>query len=133
MHFFHRPGQDTDNVAMCIFYLALRDKAHYWILRLPARSITQWGQLEKLFINKFFTPARTAKFRNDILHFKTKANEKFYQSWERFKELQCSCPHHGFELNNLVKIFQDSLTPDLRMIVSQMTSFNILEKTLIEL
>lgn len=132
-HFFTEQGQDPNTVYMCMFYLAMRDKAKNWILHLPAHSITNWNQLQKLFIDRFFTPARTAKFHHEILHYKTRPNEKFYHSFERFKELLCDYPHHGFEINHQVKKFQDSLTPKLRMMVSQMSDYNIWKNTPVEL
>ncbi|XP_058181219.1 uncharacterized protein LOC131299654 [Rhododendron vialii] len=36
--------------------------------------------------------------------------EKFYESWERFKDNLLKCLHHGFETWRLVQIFYDGLT-----------------------
>ena len=59
-----------------------------------------------------------AKFRNEITTFKQSGNETIYSAWERFKELQRQCPHHGFSKWMIPQIFYNGLTNENRNIVN---------------
>ncbi|KAJ8556524.1 hypothetical protein K7X08_032276 [Anisodus acutangulus] len=40
---------------------------------------------------------RAAKLRGEVNNFYQLEGESLYDAWERFKELQKKCPHHGLE------------------------------------
>ena len=54
--------------------------------------------------------AKTNALRSEIAYFFQDEQEKFYESWERFKDLILKCPHHGFETWRLVQHFYNGLT-----------------------
>ena len=54
--------------------------------------------------------AKTNALRREIADFYQDEQEKFYESWELFKDLILKCPHHGFETWRLVQYFYNHLT-----------------------
>ena len=53
---------------------------------------------------------KTNALRREIAYFYQDEQEKFYDNWERFKDLILKCPHHGFETWRLVQYFYNGLT-----------------------
>lgn len=43
---------------------------------------------------KYFPPAKSIKFRNEITSFARNENESLFDAWKRFKELLRKCCHH---------------------------------------
>ena len=80
-----------------LFQFSLEDQASQWLERLPAGSITSWGDLTTRFLAQFFPPGRTAKLRNDILMFQQRQGEPHYEAWTRYKDLLQEVPHHGMD------------------------------------
>ena len=85
---------------------------------MPNESITTWDQLKQAFLHKYFPPHKTTKFRNEITTFKQNGSETIYSAWERFKELQRQCPHHGLPEWMIPQIFYNGLTDENRNIVN---------------
>jgi len=48
----------NDAIRLRLFPFSLRDKARAWLHSLPPGSITTWDELTKVFLTKFFPPAR---------------------------------------------------------------------------
>ena len=44
---------------------------------------------------KYFPPGKIVKLRNDITNFIQLTDESLYEAWERYRDLQRKCPHHG--------------------------------------
>ena len=99
-----------DSVRLRLFPFSLKDKAKAWLNSLSPRSITSWELLVTKFLSKFFPMAKTNALRREIADFYQDEQEKFYESWERFKDLILKCPHHGFETWRLVQYFYNGLT-----------------------
>nr|GEU93889.1 reverse transcriptase domain-containing protein [Tanacetum cinerariifolium] len=73
-----------------------------WLENEPSRSIHTWKDLVFKFINEFFLPSRTTNHRNEISNLQQRFDESFHEAWDRYKDLLCACPHHGFtELHQL--------------------------------
>ena len=87
----------NDSVFLRLFPFFLKDKAKAWLDSLSPRSIISWELLVTKFLSKFFLMAKTNALRGEIADFYQDEQEKFYESWERFKDLILKCPHHGFE------------------------------------
>nr|GEU36417.1 reverse transcriptase domain-containing protein [Tanacetum cinerariifolium] len=89
----------------------------HWLEKEPPRSILTWKDLVSKFINEFFPPSRMTNLQNEISNFQQRFNESFHKAWNRYKDILCAYPHHGFtELhqlytfyNALNKAHQDSL------------------------
>ena len=64
--------------------------------------------------------AKTNTLRREIADFYQDEQEKFYESWERFKDLILKCPHHGFGTWRLVQYFYNGLTQTNRNMIESM-------------
>ena len=64
--------------------------------------------------------AKTNALRREIADFYQDEQEKFYESWERFKDLILKCPHHGFETWRLIQYFYNGLTQINRNMIESM-------------
>ncbi|GJV93995.1 reverse transcriptase domain-containing protein [Tanacetum coccineum] len=55
----------------------------------------------------------TTNLKNDIMNFQQKFDETFSEAWDRFKDLLCKCPHHGFsELHQIDTLYNALTQPD---------------------
>ena len=70
--------------------------------------------------------SKTNTLRRKISDFYQEEDEKFYESWERFKDLILKCPHHGFETWRLVQYFYNGLTQSHRNMIESMNSGSFL-------
>jgi len=86
----------------------LNNKAKSWLLNSNANSFTAWDGLSKAFLCKYFPLRKNAKLWNDITSSQIE-DESLYEAWERFKELQWECPHHGIPDWLLVQAFYSGL------------------------
>ena len=111
---------NEDVVRLKLFPFSLKDKAKMWLNTLAPRSIGTWREMQTTFLKKYFPANRTANLQRQMMNFSCKPNENFAQAWERFKDLLNACPHHAFEQLRVVSFFYDTLTPNLKMIVSTM-------------
>ena len=89
-----------DSVCLCLFLFSLKDKAKAWLNSLSPRS--------------------TNALSREIANFYQDEQEKFYESWERFKDLILKCPYHGFETWRLVQYFYNGLTQTNRNMIESM-------------
>ncbi|KAK5844638.1 hypothetical protein PVK06_000778 [Gossypium arboreum] len=88
-------GVSDDAIRLRLFPFSLRNKAKQWLNSLPRGSITTWEQMIEKFLLKYFSPAKTAKLRNDISSFVQMDLETLYDAGERYNDLLRRCPHHG--------------------------------------
>lgn len=102
---FHGVSNDAIRLRLFPFYLAGRARA-LWN-SLEKNSIDSWNKLAEVFLTKYFPPSKTAQIRNDITSLSQKECESLYEAWERFKELQRICPHHGLEKRFIVQTFSN--------------------------
>ena len=63
---------------MKLFLFSLKDKTKTWLNSLRLYSIKNWGDLQSMFLQKFFSTHRTSALRNEILNFKAMEDEKFF-------------------------------------------------------
>ena len=85
--------------------------------------------MKQAFLHKYFPPHKTAKFRNEITTFKQNGSETIYSAWERFKELQRQCPHHGLPDWMIPQIFYNGLMDENRNIVNAASGGKWVDKT----
>ena len=88
-------GASADAIRLRLFPFSLRDRASDWLQNREPNSFTTWEMLSKAFLSKYFPPGKTAKLRTEITSFFQRDGESVYEAWERFKDLQRQCPHHG--------------------------------------
>nr|GEW42382.1 transposase, mutator type [Tanacetum cinerariifolium] len=103
--------------------------ARRWIEKELPRLITNWDDLISKFINEFFPPSRTTNLRNEILNFQQKFDESFHEAWERYKDLLCACPHHGFTELHQLDTFYNALNPADQDSLNATAGGNLFEKS----
>ena len=95
---------------------------------MPHDSITTWDDCKKAFLSKFFSNARTARFRNEISGFSQKTGESLCEAWERFKGYTNQCPHHGFTKASLLSTLYRGVLPRIRMLLDTASNGNFQNK-----
>jgi hypothetical protein len=60
------------------------------------------------------------EYKKEISSFMQEENEKFSESWERFKDLLIKCPPHGYEKWRLVQFFYQGLAQPNRSMIELM-------------
>nr|GEY24751.1 hypothetical protein [Tanacetum cinerariifolium] len=93
------------------FPFSIDGPARIWLEKEPPRFIETWDDLVSKFINKFFLTSKTTNLRNEISNFQQRFDEPFHETWDRFKDLLCACPHHGFMKLHRLYTFYNSLNP----------------------
>ncbi|XP_070026274.1 uncharacterized protein [Nicotiana sylvestris] len=62
-------GVPPKAIKLRLFPFSLKGDTKTWLRSLPQGSITTWDQMTQKFLNKYFSPAKTAKLRQDISNF----------------------------------------------------------------
>ena len=110
-------GVEQNQIRFMLFPFSLRDKARLWWNSLKFKGECTWNKLALAFYKKYYPPERTIFLRGQIYTFEQKPFESLYEAWERYKELQRLCPHHGLEKWLLVQTFYNGLGGDSRGIL----------------
>ncbi|KAG8486633.1 hypothetical protein CXB51_020062 [Gossypium anomalum] len=122
-------GISNDAICLRLFPFSLRNKAKQWLNLLPRGSITTWEQMIEKFLLKYFSPAKTAKLRNDISSFVQMDLETLYDAWERYKDSLRRCPHYGLPLWLLVQTFYNGVNPSIRQLIDAAAGGTLNNKT----
>nr|GEV21754.1 reverse transcriptase domain-containing protein [Tanacetum cinerariifolium] len=80
------------------------------------------------FINEFFPSSRTTNLRNEISNFQQRFDESFHEAWDRYKDLLCACPHHGFTELHQLDTFYNALNPADQDSLNYVADGNLLER-----
>ncbi|KAJ9561139.1 hypothetical protein OSB04_006299 [Centaurea solstitialis] len=111
------------------FSFSLKDGAKEWLEGHEPNFFTTWDALANAFITRYFPPGKTANLTKAITNFVQGPMEELYEAWERFKNLQRNCPHHGIEDWRLVQLFYNGLRPETRFAIDTSASGSIMTKT----
>ena len=114
-------GVSVDAIQLRHFPFSLRDRASDWLQNEEPNSFTTWETLSKVFLMKYFSPGKTAKLRNDITSFAQQDGESLYEAWERFKDLQRQCLHHGVPGWLLVQTFYNGSEQSVKILADAAT------------
>ena len=95
---------------------------------LRPRSIGSWDEMTQVFFQKYFPAHKINNLKKQIQNFTQKDSENLYQVWERFKTLLSSCPHHGFEIWQVVSYFYDDILSRDRQFIESMCNVAFLQK-----
>nr|GEW85458.1 reverse transcriptase domain-containing protein [Tanacetum cinerariifolium] len=71
----------------------------------------------------------TTNLKNDITNFQQKFDETFNKAWDRFKDLLCKCPHHGFSELHQIDTFYNALTQSDQDSLNAVADGNLLNHT----
>ncbi|XP_048496246.1 uncharacterized protein LOC109134561 [Beta vulgaris subsp. vulgaris] len=97
-----------------LFHFSLDGRALAWLESLPANSVTTWAEVTKAFLRRFILEEKTVELKRQIATFSNLNGETLSEAWERFKDLRRACPHHGYDLDTLLRSFYDGLNPITR-------------------
>ncbi|KAJ9145933.1 hypothetical protein P3X46_028260 [Hevea brasiliensis] len=122
-------GVSDDAIRLRLFPFSLKDRAREWLHSLPPGSITTWDELSQAFLAQYFPPSKTAKLRNELTSFKPRDDESLYEAWERYKDLQRRCPHHGIPKWMLVQHFYNGVSPAIRSTIDASSGGDLMEKS----
>ncbi|GJV54498.1 reverse transcriptase domain-containing protein [Tanacetum coccineum] len=122
--------KDVPNPAikLMLFPFSLAGAARRWLEKEPPRSILTWEDLVSKFINEFFPPSRTTNLRNEISNFQQRFDESFHEVWDRYKDLLCACPHHGFTELHQLDTFYNALNPANQDSLNSAAGANLFER-----
>nr|GEU66002.1 reverse transcriptase domain-containing protein [Tanacetum cinerariifolium] len=115
-------------IKLLLFPFLLEGEARIWLDKEPSRLILTWEDLVSKFINQFFPLSKTTYLRNEIINFLQKTNKTFNEAWERFKDLLCQCPHHGFSELHQLDTFYNALNPNDQDALDSAAGGNFLDK-----
>ncbi|KAH0652721.1 hypothetical protein KY289_030399 [Solanum tuberosum] len=132
MNIFHYNGASDDAIYLRAFPFSLKDDAKIWLRSLPVGSIRTWNEMTTKFLDKYFSPAKTARMRKEISNFSQLESETVFEAWEIFKELLRKCPHNGIEPWLQLTNFWEGLSPASRRILNNAVGGPIMKKTVEE-
>ena len=125
-------GASEDAIRLRLFPFSLKDKAKVWLNSKAPNSFATWAALSQAFLSKYFPPGKTAKLGNDIISFVQRNDESLYEAWERYKELQRKCPHHGLPDWLIVQTFYNGLTYAVRITIDAAVGGALMSKSIEE-
>ncbi|XP_013632947.1 PREDICTED: uncharacterized protein LOC106338536 [Brassica oleracea var. oleracea] len=64
-----------------------------------------------------------------ISNFKQKSDEPFHEAWERYKEYQRECPHHGFDDDYILEVFYDGVSYEFRNTLDSSSNGDFMTQT----
>ena len=124
-----KPNNMTEEqVKLRVFPFTVKDAAKQWLFDLPSGSITEWGQLSKAFLKKFFPVSRASELRRKISNATQGETETLHSYWERFKKLCSSCPQHKHSPQALINYFYEGLTQADKRMLDSASNGALLEK-----
>ncbi|XP_021760306.1 uncharacterized protein LOC110725146 [Chenopodium quinoa] len=105
------------------------EKYCYIIKEVKHNSLRTWDEVTKEFLSHFYPQKKTAEARTLIQSFKQKPSESLYEAWERYKEYQQECPHHGIPTYQIIQIFYGGLSPQGKSCLGAGAGGPIINKT----
>ena len=81
-------GVSNDALRLWLLPFTLKDKARSWLKSQPPSSFTNWDDLARAFLTKYFPPSKTVKVVKELTSFQKFKNESLSQAWERFTKFQ---------------------------------------------
>ena len=116
-------------ICLVLFPFSLKEKAKIWFHSLTHNSISNWEDMQSVFLNKFFPPGHTNALMWAIQNFSEKSGESFATVWERYKELLHAIPHHGLDIDQIVTYFHQRLSLYSKQYIQMMSGGQFYEKS----
>ncbi|RDY14441.1 hypothetical protein CR513_00485, partial [Mucuna pruriens] len=82
-----------DYIKMKAFPLSLNGAMKDWLYLQPVMCTT-WGDVKRMFLEKFFPASKIAAILKEIYGIRQHSGETLHEYWERFNKLCTTCPHH---------------------------------------
>ncbi|CAM8978298.1 unnamed protein product [Rhodiola kirilowii] len=91
------------------FPFSLESQAKSWLMSLPAGSITSWDQLQRKFMDKYYSHSKAAQTRKELSMLRQGRAETLFDYLERFRHLEENCPNHEIPQRMLLEYFMDGM------------------------
>ncbi|RDX94150.1 hypothetical protein CR513_23495, partial [Mucuna pruriens] len=101
-------GIPEDHIKMKVFPFSLDGAAKDWLYLQPILFNT-WGDMKRMFLEKFFLTSRTMTIRKEICGIRQHSGETLHEYWERFNKLCATCPYHQISEQLLIQYFYEGL------------------------
>ncbi|XP_070015190.1 uncharacterized protein [Nicotiana sylvestris] len=122
-------GVPPEAIKLWLFPFFLKGDAKTWLRSFPQCSITTWNQMAQKNLNKYFSPAKTTKLRQDISTFLQTDTESVYQALERLKAMLRKCSYHDIPEHMQLYIFYHDLKLSSRNVIDAAGGGSIMGKT----
>ncbi|XP_021741781.1 uncharacterized protein LOC110707993 [Chenopodium quinoa] len=123
-------GVSQEFIRLKLFPFSLIGRALEWLDKeVKPNSLRTWDEVTKEFISRFYSQKKTAEARALIQSFKQRSNESLYEAWERYKDYQRECPHHGIPTYQIIQIFYGGLSPQRKSCLDAGAGGPIMNKT----
>ncbi|RDX71164.1 hypothetical protein CR513_49525, partial [Mucuna pruriens] len=121
-------GIPEDYIKMKAFPFSLDGVAKDW-LYLQSVLFNTWGDMKRMFLEKFFPTSRTTTIRKEICGIRQHSGETLHEYWERFNKLCATCPYHQISEQLLIQYFYEGLTMMDRSMVDAASGGALMDKT----
>ncbi|CAM8939691.1 unnamed protein product [Rhodiola kirilowii] len=91
------------------FPFSLESQAKSWLMSSPSGSITSWDQMQRKFMDKYYSHSKAAQTRKELSMLRQGRAETLFDYLARFKLLEESCPNHGIPQRMLLEYFMDGM------------------------
>ncbi|RDX68942.1 hypothetical protein CR513_52011, partial [Mucuna pruriens] len=113
---------------MKAFPFSLDGAAKDWLYLQPVLFNT-WGDMKRMFLEKFFPTSRTATIRKEICGIRQQLGETLHVYRERFNKLCATCPHHQISEQLLIQYFYEGLSMMDRSMIDVVNGGALMDKT----
>ncbi|KAJ3704679.1 hypothetical protein LUZ61_008384 [Rhynchospora tenuis] len=120
-------GVPQEVIRLLLFRFSLKDKAQKWYKTLKKGSIKTWDAMAQTFLDRYFPTDRADAIRREINNFQQKNDETMRDAWERFRDLENSCPHHGIQEWLIVKSFYNGLYDNIKINLDSLSGGSFLK------
>ncbi|RDX97046.1 hypothetical protein CR513_20229, partial [Mucuna pruriens] len=117
-----------DYIKMKAFPFSLDRAAKDW-LYLHLVLFNTWGDMKRMFLEKFFPTSRTTTIRKEICGIRQHSEETLHEYWERFNKLCATCPHQQINEQLLIQYFYEGLTMMDRSMIDVASGGALMDKT----
>ncbi|XP_057444964.1 uncharacterized protein LOC130737224 [Lotus japonicus] len=120
---------EEEVVFLRLFPLTLIGKAKDWFLDQPQTILSDWNELERKFMARYFSESKFMNCKTAISTFSQFAGESLCEAWERFKSMLRKCPNHGFDARTQIHIFRNGLDKQSKLILDATSGGSLMAKT----
>ncbi|RDX89497.1 hypothetical protein CR513_28771, partial [Mucuna pruriens] len=121
-------GIPEDHIKMKAFPFSLDGAAKDWLYLQPVLFNT-WGDMKRMFLEKFFPASKTATIRKEICGIRQHFSKTLHEYLQRFNKLCAICPHHQVSELLLVQYFYEGLMMMDRSMINTASGGALMDKT----
>ena len=122
-------GWNKEGMMLHLFPFTVRDFASGWLDGMSHGALRTWPELVQRFMTQFFPTSKVIQLRAQITGFRQTEGEGVIQAWGRLKGLLRSCPQHGFQEQEVFRIFYQGLSPTNRQLLNASGGGIFIDKT----